>query len=98
MKPRIRKDLFKTEGFTCRSREGVSWHGGSRFVVGTGDTEAEAYANWQRRLELSIALQGPMEKDFETLKVFQESVYRSFLGPVARFFRSITHRREGTKR
>lgn len=93
MKPRIRKDPFKTKGFTCRSKciNGIRW------VIGTGDTEAEAYADWAKKHRAWAVLPLIDTRDLYP-KTFTESVYRRTLGPVARFFRSLTHRRDGTKR
>lgn len=99
VKPKIRADLWTRSGFSCRSKEGPTWHGqGARFVVATGDTMEEAYANWQRRRELLNALtEDPATPALYKHWVF-ESEYRRTINPFIRLIRRLTHRKDGTKR
>ena len=98
VKPRIRADLSARSGFSCRSKEGPTWHGqGARFVVATGDTMEEAYANWQRRRELLNALtEDPATPALYKHCIF-EAQYRRTLNPLARLIRRLTHGKVGKK-
>lgn len=95
VKPRIRADLWTRSGFSCRSTEGPTGRGlRSQFVVATGDTMEEAYANWQRRREL---LQTLTEDPFAHHAVTYELIYRRTLNPLARLIRRLTHGKVGKK-
>lgn len=94
VKPKIRVDLWKRSGFNCRSSEGPTGRGlRSQFVVATGDTMEEAYANWQRRRELLQALNPVYPSSAE----FYELIYRRTLNPFARLIRRLTHGKVGKK-
>lgn len=91
VKPKIRKDLFKNQGFNCRSTERAKQTGGSTWVIATGDTMEEAYANWQRRRELlNVLTEDPARPALYKHWIF-ESEYRRTLNPFARLIRRLTH-------
>jgi len=96
VKPRIRVDLWKRSGFNCRSTEGPTGRGlRTQFVVATGDTMEEAYANWQRRRELLQTLtEDPLAHQDA---VAYELIYRRTLNPLARLIRRLTHGKVGQK-
>lgn len=98
MKPRIRKDLFKTEGFICRSYEPSNWREDlKRPIIGSGDTVEEAYRNWEEKHRAWV-IAPLIDTRLLYPKEFEESSYRSTLGPLAALLRSVTHRKDGTKR
>lgn len=96
VKPRIRADLWKRSGFNCRSNEGPNPRGrGILFVLATGDTMEEAYANWQSRREL---LQTLTEDPFAHQDAMAyERIYRRTLNPFARLIRRLAHGKVGKK-
>lgn len=98
MKPRIRKDLFRPEGFLCKSKE--TRRGISGWVGATGDTPEAAYANWAKRVEEFREESAIAQQRFENLRDFDQwvpdSELRGISKPVA-FWRRLLRSVKGEK-
>lgn len=49
MKPRIKKDPYRVDGYICRSMEEI--RGITGWIKATGSSIEEAYKNWEERAE-----------------------------------------------
>lgn len=96
MKPRIRKDLFRAEGFVCRSKE--TRRGLSGWVASSGATPEAAYANWVTRVEEFRKESKLAQQRFENLRDHDQWVVdadlRGVSKPVA-FFRRLLRSAKG---
>lgn len=77
MKPRIRKDLFRSEGFLCKSKE--TRRGISGWVGATGTTPETAYENWSKKAEEFRKESVLAQQRFENLRDFDQWVTNSEL-------------------